>query len=257
MSILYKNRFDRTRRLFGDVALARLRGAHVTVAGLGAVGSYAVEALARAGIGNLRVIDFDRICPSNINRQLYALDSTMGEEKTNVCVARVQDINPECNIEAVRLFITEKSINRVLNPRPDILIDAIDSLNSKVALIVNAVEAGIRVFSSMGAARRTDPRKIHIADISKTRHCPLAKFVRKRLRRRGIEKGLTCVFSDEELPPAPADLPEDTLTTGTEQSAGAGRERFPMGSISVITGIFGLMLANEAIKLIITPGEGE
>ena len=181
MSISRTERFDRTLRLIGDSAMERLHNARVTVAGLGAVGSYAVEGLARAGVGNLCVIDFDHVEPSNINRQLYALESTLGQAKTDLCVKRIHDINPDCNVTPMNLFITQESVSEVIDPAPDILIDAIDSLNAKVTLIVSAIEAGIVVCSSMGAARRMDTTKIRIADISKTRHCPLARFGRNKL----------------------------------------------------------------------------
>ena len=223
MSISRTERFDRTLRLIGDSAMERLHNARVTVAGLGAVGSYAVEGLARAGVGNLCVIDFDHVEPSNINRQLYALESTLGQAKTDLCVKRIHDINPDCNVTPMNLFITQESVSEVIDPAPDILIDAIDSLNAKVTLIVSAIEAGIVVCSSMGAARRMDTTKIRIADISKTRHCPLARFVRKRLRRRGIHKGVTCVYSDETTPPPPQDAPEECTIPGKEQAGRRGR----------------------------------
>ena len=253
MTSTFPEQFQRTRLLVGDAAMARLQAAHVTIVGLGAVGSYAVEGLARAGVGHLRLIDFDCVDPTNINRQLYALHSTIGQPKFELAAARVHDINPQCDVESMRLFVSEDTLEEALTPRPDILIDAIDSLNAKVSLLAACLDADIHVLASMGAARRTDPARIHIADIAETRNCPLAKVVRKRLRRRGIEKGLTCVYSDEIAAEPPADAPEAVPAVGSHALDGRrGRARSPMGSLSVITGIFGLMLAREAIQKIIT-----
>lgn len=252
------DRFERTRRLFGSLALKRLEDAHVTVVGLGAVGSYAVEGLARAGIGHLRLVDFDRVEMSNINRQLYALESTLGQPKTELARARVLDINPRCHVEVHPLFVTEETVAQVLAPPVDILIDAIDSLNAKVSLLVTAVEAGIPVISSMGAARRTDPLSIRVGDISHTRACPLARFVRKRLKRRGVRHGVRCVYSVEHVPKESAkgggsmrNVAEGGTPGRSPDAPSGGRLREPMGSLSVLTGIFGLFVAREAIMHIV------
>ena len=142
----------RTELIFGNEAIERLRNAHVTVAGLGAVGSFAAEALVRSGIGNLRIVDFDTVDPSNINRQLYALHSTIGKAKTDVAAARLHDINPACNLEVLPLYINRETVPQLVAQPCDCLIDAIDMLNPKVELLQGAVEAGLPVISSMGAA---------------------------------------------------------------------------------------------------------
>ncbi len=240
------DRFSRTRLLFGDDGLARLRDAHVTVVGLGAVGSYVVEGLARAGVGSLRLVDFDNVAPSNINRQLYALESTLGQPKHELAAARVRDINPACHVETLPLFVNNQSVASVLAPPAQFVVDAIDSLNAKTALLEACVRANVPVFSSMGAARRLDPALIRVADLSQTSGCPLARFVRKRLHKRGIYEGVRCVFSIELVPDESVGEPEDEPS-----SAPGGRVRRPMGSMSCITGIMGLTLAREVIMRIL------
>ena len=236
------HRFLRTELLIGSRRLARLRDSRVTIAGLGAVGGYAMEGLARSGVGHLRLVDFDVVEVHNINRQIIALDDTVGKKKAELAKRRVKAINPACEVEAVDLFINEETVDQVISPRPDLLIDAIDSLNSKVNLLAAAMTAGIPVISSMGAALRTDPTLITSGDLMDTRNCPLARHLRKRLRRRGIGRGITCVSSTEavrfDYRRAAAGAPADGPT---------GRGRNPLGSLPTITGIFGLTIANLAI----------
>ena len=230
--------------------MERLRRARVVVAGLGAVGSYAVEGLARAGVGHLRLVDFDTIHPTNINRQLYALHSTLGRSKTEVAAERVRDINPACDIEALNLFIESSTLDRVLAGEPDALIDAIDSLSPKVALLTAAARAGLFVVSSMGAATRTDPMAVRVGDLSETERCPLARWIRKRLGRSGIRSGIRCVYSVEP----PRRSRDATPEHSEERSLRRGRDRAPLGSLSVLTGLFGLIAAREAIFHIIRNG---
>ena len=238
-------RFSRTRCFLGEKKFDLLQQASVTIVGLGAVGGYAAEGLARAGIGRLRLIDFDTIQPSNINRQILALENSIGQAKVDVAKRRISLINPECRVEALQIFAAEETLNEILAPEPDILIDAIDSLNPKVQLLAGAHKRGISTYSSMGAALRTDPGKIKTGDIMTSNHCPLAKHVRNRLRRQGIEGGIQCVYSTERV---------DFNYQGpekTEQPASPyedrGRKRNVLGSLPTITGIFGLILANEVI----------
>lgn len=239
------HRFARTELLIGKEALGRLRLARVAVFGLGAVGSYAVEALTRAGVGGLRLVDCDCVRLSNINRQLYALESTLNRPKTEVARDRVLDINPECKVEAWHEFVSRKNMANILAKPLDAVIDAIDSLTPKVELIAAAVHSGIPVISSMGAATRTEPAAIRVGDISETDICPLARHVRKRLRRHGINRGVRCIYSLEE-PNNKNMAPEDD-----EQTFCQGRSRRPIGSLSYITGIFGLLAAYEVLKMII------
>lgn len=239
-------RFSRIQRLLGQERFKRLQSRTVTVVGLGAVGGYVVEGLARAGISNLRLIDFDTIQPTNINRQILALESTLGMLKAVAAKERVLAINPSCNVEALPIFTAEETLDTILEPAPDLLIDAIDSLNPKVQLLVGAYERKIPTLSSMGAALRTDPTKVRIADIFSTTNCPLAKHVRKRLRRRGVDRGISCVYSFEKVD-FDYTQPNEDVQVGETPHSDRGRERNVLGSLPTVTGIFGLTLANEAI----------
>lgn len=245
------SRFLRTEMLFGREAMERLSLAHVAVAGLGAVGSYAVEGLVRAGVGNIRLIDFDVVRPSNINRQLYALESTIGRSKVELARERVMEINPHCNAEALRIFVDKNTAGQVLRPPLDAVIDAIDSLGPKTDLLAAAVNAGVPVVSSMGAASRTDPGAVRVADIAETELCPLARRVRKLLRKKGIDRGIRCVFSVE--PAKSSTVSARELAAGESEHFERGRTRRPIGSFSCLTGIFGLVAAREVIMAIVKP----
>lgn len=239
------NRFCRIEQLLGHQALAKLKNARVAVFGLGAVGSYAVEALARAGVGYLRLVDCDVVRHSNFNRQLYALESTLNRPKAEVARARVLDINPACTVEAHQAFVDGATAPALLEQPLDVVVDAIDSVGPKVALIAAAVHAGLKVVASMGAATRLDPSKIRVGDIAETDVCPLAKFVRKRLKAAGIAHGVRCIYSIEpprNTTPPIADEPE---------TFAKGRPRKPIGSLSYATGIFGLLAVCEVIKMIV------
>ncbi len=242
------HRFTRTRLLVGEEAFARLSAAHVAVIGLGAVGGYAVEGLARAGIGKLTIVDFDTIQLSNINRQLYALESTIGQAKSALAGSRVLEINPSCEVRPMQLFADSTSILAVLEEQPDILIDAIDSLNPKIQVLTASFNHGVPTLSSMGAALRTDPAQIRIDDISRTKNCPLARRVRKRLRGNNIEKGITCVYSTE---PVLFDYRPPEKQSEQVPCSDRGRTRRTLGSLPTLTAIFGLMLANEAIMQLV------
>lgn len=244
------NRFHRTGLLLGAVAMEKLRNASVTVAGLGGVGSYAVEALARAGIGHLRLIDADVISESNINRQLFALGSTVGQPKVELAAERVRDINPNCRIEALQIYIDDTTTDKLLTPRPDVLIDAIDSLSPKTGLLERAVELEIPcIISSMGAANKTDAAAVRVADLAKTRHCRLARFLRKRLRHRGIHSGITCIYSEEET--GCANLPNEIPDFETPSRTCDGQIRAPLGSTPWLPPIFGFRAAAEAVQFLI------
>ncbi len=245
------DRFLRTERLIGPQAFSKLNNSMVTIAGIGAVGGYAIEGLARAGVGHLRIVDFDRVARHNINRQLVALESTIGQKKAALAKARIADINPQCQVEALDQFVDKDSLPAILDPRPDLVIDAIDALNSKIELLVTCYEMGIPVLSSMGAALRTDASKVRMADIMETSNCPLAKRIRKRLRRRGIEKGIRCVYSFENVDFTYRDPALEEPDENEVPEASRGRERRVLGSLPTLTGIFGLTLANMAIEQLI------
>lgn len=239
------DRFCRIEQLLGSAALAKLRNARVAVFGLGAVGSYAVEALARAGIGYLRLVDCDVVHRSNFNRQLYALESTLNRPKAEVARARVLDINPACTVDAHQAFVDGATAQKLLAQPLDVVVDAIDSVTPKVALIATAVRAELRVVACMGAATRLDPFQIRVGDIADTDVCPLAKFIRKKLRKVGIDRGVRCVYSVEpprnKIPPIGKE----------DESFRKGRPRKPIGSLSYATGMFGLLIAYEALKIIV------
>lgn len=233
--------FERTHILLTPDEQARLAAAHVFVAGLGGVGSYCAEALARAGVGRLTLVDHDVVAPSNINRQLPALLSTVGKSKAELMAARIQDIHPGCALVILREFLVPETLETQIPPDVDFLIDCIDSLNCKVALVASGVARGLPVASSMGAGNKLDPTRIRVADISQTRVCPLAAVMRKRLRKRGIARGVLTVFSDE---PGRAPLPPQPVE-------GRGRARAVNGTISYMPPLFGLTLAGAVIQRLI------
>ncbi len=248
------DRFARIEKLLGRSKASWLQDRSVTIVGVGAVGGYALEGLARSGIGRIRLVDFDVVGISNINRQLHALDSTVGLLKVEVAKKRVLDINPHCQVETLPIFAAPDTIEEILTPKPDILIDAIDSLSSKIELLAAAQRKSIPVVSSMGAALRTDPTQIFVDDLLKTKKCPLAKRLRKKLRQNGIGEGITCVYSTEVVNfdyGEPEEYEDDGLSPHTK-----GRPRRLLGSLPTLTGIFGLIVANTTLyKLLESYGE--
>ncbi len=238
----------RTEILLGEEAMERLARARVCVAGLGAVGSYAVEGLARSGVGWLRLVDFDEIKPSNVNRQLFALRSTLGRAKAEVARERVLDINPDCAVDARRLFVAEDTAEELLADGVELIVDAIDSLNPKVDLIAAGLRRGLPVYSALGAATRRDLGAVDFANLFDTSFCPLGRLVRKRLRRRGICEGdAQCVYSRElRNPGAVRERDEDDGEGGWSEYR-RGRHRSILGSLSTVTGVFGLRLAHEVV----------
>ena len=250
-------RLERIERMVGPEGIARLQSAHVAVIGLGAVGSYAVEALARAGVGRLRLVDFDIIRQTNINRQLYALESTMGMPKTQVARERVLQINPCCEVETLRVFVHTDTMQQTLAGPPHLIVDAIDAVNPKVELLAAAVQRGIPIVSSMGAALRTDPTAVRVGPLSNSVGCPLAKRVRVVLRRRGVPLQFQCVYSVEPADPIFVGEPDDDMG-GEGGCTGRGRSRRVLGSLPTMTGVFSLVAANTALRMILGdlfPGE--
>jgi len=223
------DRLHRIKLLIGESAVKKLQQSTVMVVGCGAVGSFAIESLARCGIGHLILIDFDTVEKSNINRQLFALDSTIGKSKVDMAKQRIADINPNIIVDVFNIFFDE---NTVLNVKPDFVIDAIDSVQSKVALYKWCFDNNIPFISSMGAARKTDLSKIRIDKISKTTVCPLASKIRHIIRELKL-KDFPVVYSTESATPQ--------LNSGHE-----------FGSIITVTGCFGLMLSDFVIKKLIS-----
>ncbi|BBP46828.1 tRNA threonylcarbamoyladenosine dehydratase [Thiosulfatimonas sediminis] len=229
--------FERSLLVFDEQGIARLQQSHVLVAGVGGVGGFVAEALARAGVGTLTLIDHDSVSASNKNRQIIALNSTIGRNKAVVMAERIADINPACKVHISQQFICPEDMTNLLSPGFDYVVDAIDSLNCKAALVITAKQLGLKVVSSMGAGRRIDPSKILLADISKTHGCALARNMRQRLKKQHIAKGVMTVFSTE-IPKEPGPM---------EEIEGA-RGRVVNGTASYMPGIFGLMLAGYVIS---------
>jgi tRNA A37 threonylcarbamoyladenosine dehydratase len=230
---------QRTALLMGEDALARLASSTVAIVGVGGVGAYAAEMITRAGVGHLVLLDCDVVSPSDKNRQLLALDSNMGRIKVDVISERLKDINPAINIDIIAEYLTEENVAPVLDAyKIDFLVDAIDTLSPKLALIEYCVKGGIPLVSSMGAGAKYDATKVRLTDLSKSYNCPLAYIVRKKLRKRGIEKGFKVVFS-EELPEREA-IVED-----------AGRnKKSQVGTISYMPAVFGCVCAQAAIDFL-------
>ena len=241
--MLEDRRFLRTKALLGDEGLDKLINAHVMIVGLGAVGGYALEALARSGIGKFTLVDMDTIEETNINRQILALSSTIGIKKIDAAKARVLDINPNCQVELIDLFVNTNTVDSLLDVKPDFVVDAIDSLNPKCCMMEALYRANIPFVSSMGAALKSKFELIKLSKLSETEHCRLAKFIRKRLRKRDVDMSkILCVSSMEEV-----DLPETAIFM--EETAGdRGRARHTLGSLPTMTAIFGLVIANHVIK---------
>ncbi|MFP4501480.1 MAG: ThiF family adenylyltransferase [Candidatus Hydrogenedentota bacterium] len=237
----YEHHWGRTELLVGAEGTAELAAARVAVYGLGGVGGYVAEALARAGVGYLRLVDGDVVAPSNRNRQLVALSSTEGQSKAEVMAARIRDINPNVQLEVHARFMTPGDVD-AFTANIGYAIDAIDMVATKVALLTTLRQAGVFTVSCMGAACKRDPAGVRIADISETRECPLAKRVRWRLRRAGVATGITCVYSEERR-----DAMYDT------RDANRGRKRFVQGSISYLPGIVGLTAAGVVAQQILAP----
>ncbi len=228
---------ERTALLLGEAKLRMLRDARVLVVGLGGVGAYAAEMIARAGVGRMTIADADTVSPSNINRQLIALHSTVGRSKTELMAERLLDINPDLELRTVDRFIKDDETYTLLDSaRFDYVVDAIDTLSPKLALIKGALDREIPLVSSMGAGAKTDPTRMEIADISKTHHCPLAHMLRKRLHKLGIRSGFRAVFSAEPVR-------EGTVVLCEEQN-----KKSNMGTISYIPALFGIGCASVVIR---------
>ncbi len=238
-------RFSRIIRLIGEDNFNKLKNKKVTVIGAGAVGSYAIEAIARSGINNIRIVDYDKVSISNINRQLVALSSTLGISKVKAAKDRILDINPDCQTETYEIFAHHENFDKIFDNNPDMVVDAIDSLSAKVALVSTAHKMGLNFITSMGAALKIDPSKIKTGDLFDSDGCSLARAMRKRLRRLGINQGVKAVYSTEITDYKFRE--DDEIKNDIER----GRGRRIMGSLPTIAGIFGLTIANYVIfKLI-------
>jgi len=228
---------ERTRLLLGEEKLARLAAAHVLVVGLGGVGAYAAEMIARAGVGRMTVADADTVSLTNINRQLVALRSTVGRPKAEVLAERLRDINPQLELRVVCRYIRDEETDLLLDAaRYDYAVDAIDTLSPKLALICGCLRRDIPLVSSMGAGAKTDPTRMEIADISKTHHCPQAHMLRKRLHKAGIRSGFRAVFSPEPVR-------EGALVACDEPN-----KKSNVGTISYLPALLGIGCASVVIR---------
>lgn len=228
---------ERTELLLGEEKLNILRNAHVLVVGLGGVGAYAAEMIARAGVGRMTIADADTVGVSNINRQLLALNSTIGREKSTVMAERLRDINPHIELNVVCDYIRDEKTYTLLDAASyDYVVDCIDTLSPKVNLIAAALERGIPVVSSMGAGAKTDPTLIEVKDIGKSHHCPLAHMLRKRLHKLGIRSGFYAVFSPEPVREGAMIIAEET------------NKKSNVGTTSYIPATFGCVCASVVIR---------
>jgi len=251
------HKFARTELLIGPEGLRILTNAKVAIYGVGGVGSFAVEALARAGIGHLVLVDFDEVCLTNVNRQLGALHSTVGRVKVEVLRERILDINHEAEVTLHREFITKENAEELIHADSDYLVDAIDNVTAKLALIEKAFAKGIPIISAMGAGNRLDPTQLRIGDISETSIDPLARVMRKELKKRGIAKGLKVVYS--QAPPLkPLELGLDCkahcICPGGE--AHCTMKRAIPGSISFVPPVAGMLMASQVVRDLLAKAPG-
>ncbi len=232
---------QRTELLVKEEGIEKLKSANILIVGLGGVGSFAAEFLVRSGIGNLTIVDGDTVDITNINRQLPALNSTIGKNKTDVVAERILDINPEINLKKINEFLEPERMDEILTQEKfDYVLDCIDSLSPKLALIITCKRKKIKLVSAMGAGGKTDPSKVMVRDISKTNNCFLAKQIRKKLKKEQIHKGFRCVFSTE--------IQDENSLKMTD---GSNYKKSFYGTISYMPAIFGLYAAAEVIRFLL------
>ena len=240
--------FSRTAKLLGEEAVKRLSKARVAVFGIGGVGGHVVEALVRAGVGSIDLIDNDVVCESNLNRQIIATRSALGCAKVEVMAKRILDINPECQVKQYQCFYLPETSSEFDFTQYDYVVDAIDTVTGKIQLVMQAGEAGVPIISSMGTGNKLNPTQLEVADIYKTSVCPLAKVMRRELKTRGV-KSLKVVYSKEEplKPCVPAQEKEGIENLGVD-GENAGARRATPGSVSFVPSVAGLIIASEVIK---------
>lgn len=229
--------FERTELMIGKQGVERLKGSHVLVVGLGGVGAFAAEMLCRAGVGSLTLVDSDTVSETNKNRQLVALDSTIGMLKTDVLSKRLKDINKDVNIVCVSEFLKdERMVEILLSSHYDYVVDAIDTLSPKLYLITHCIRFFIPIVSSMGSGGKSDPSQVRVADISHSYNCPLARMLRKKLHKLGIRKGFKVVFSPEEVS-------RDCVVEERSEN-----KRSNVGTLSYMPAVFGCFVASVVIR---------
>lgn len=229
---------QRTALLLGEEKMERLRNAHVLVVGLGGVGAYAAEMICRAGVGRMTIVDADTAQPTNLNRQLPALHSTLGMPKANILEARFKDINPELELKVLLVFLKDENIPELLDAaRYDFIVDAIDTLSPKCYLIYHALQRRVKIVSSMGAGAKSDITQVRFADLWDTYHCGLSKAVRKRLQKMGVKRKVPVVFSTEQADSNAVLLTDDEMN-----------KKSTCGTVSYMPAVFGCYLAEYVIK---------
>ncbi|MBR6995445.1 MAG: tRNA threonylcarbamoyladenosine dehydratase [Ruminococcus sp.] len=237
--------FSRTQLIFGEEAMDILANSRVAVFGVGGVGGFTVEALARSGVGAIDLIDDDKVCVTNINRQIIALGSTVGMYKVDAAEKRIHDINPQCRVTCHKMFYMPETADKLDFSQYDYVVDAIDTVTGKIEIIMQAQKAGVPVISSMGAGNKVDPTAFEVADIYKTSVCPLARVMRYQLKRRGVKK-LKVVYSKEQ-PIVPQGKAADDGSGNTDMRTGAERRSTP-GSNAFVPSVAGLIIGGEVIK---------
>ncbi|MDY0280439.1 MAG: tRNA threonylcarbamoyladenosine dehydratase [Salinivirgaceae bacterium] len=228
----------RTELLLGSDAMKKLQNSKVLIVGLGGVGSWASELIVRSGIGSITIVDSDNVDITNINRQLPALHSSIGKSKVAIMADRLMDINPDLNLTVIEKYINELTMKEVLSQEYDLVVDAIDTLSPKVWFLYFAIEKGCRIISCMGSGAKLDPTLIEVGDLDSTRNCPLARNVRKRLRRLGIEKGFTTVFSTE--------FPQKHAIVEHESQ----NKKSMIGTVAFVPAAFGCVIAAQVVKML-------
>ena len=240
-----QDQFSRTELLLGKTAVEHLAGCRVAVFGIGGVGGYVCEALARSGVGTLDLIDDDKVCPSNINRQIIATTKTIGRYKTDVMRERILDINPDAVVNTYNCFFLPENASDFPFDKYDYVVDAIDTVTAKIELVMQCQKIGVPIMSSMGAGNKLDPTRFRVADIYKTSVDPLAKVMRRELKKRGVKK-LKVVYSEEE-PISPAASGADIQNDSGTDRPGSKRRSTP-GSTAFVPSVAGLIIAGEVIK---------
>ncbi len=240
------DRFSRTALLLGDDAINKLKTKHVAVFGLGGVGGYVTEALARSGVGKITVTDNDVVSESNINRQIIALTSTVGKKKTELWKERIKDINPAAEVETLDMFVVRENADEIDFSAFDLVVDAVDTVTAKLVIIEKAKKAGCKVISAMGTGNKTRPELFRIADVSKTSVCPLARVMRKELKARGIT-GVKVLYSTEDAvkPAENADVRAENV-----------KRRALVGSLPYVPSVAGLLIAAEAVRELLDEDKG-
>jgi len=259
-------RWDRFMRLVGEDAVKKLLGSHVVVFGLGGVGSYAVEGLARSAVGKLTIVDFDDVCVTNVNRQLQAFPGTVGQSKARLLAERVRAINPDGWVEPIQAFFNAENSTELLSPAPDFVIDAIDNVTAKLHLIETCLQRKIPIVSVTGSGARLDPTQVRVADLSQTRHDPLARVLRKQLAARGIDTskqvGLPVVFSEEEIRQPISPTWDEAgfrciCPHAADSPHACEKRRTIYGTASFVTTAFGMAAVSIAIKSLIDQHQPE